>query len=211
MKTVLLIGDSIREFYQDRVRELLDGEARILTPSENARYTKYTLWGMWAWTEEWGHPQVDLIHWNNGIWDLHRATADGLAFTPLEEYVRENERLYTQMRSYTDRLIWATTIPGGPALDNNFAHAPLVRGEMPPRVKRTLALPQAMWNEEVRRYNDAARRMYESHGVVIDDLYAALSPDPAAFISEDGIHPSPAGVERLARQVAAVIRENLAD
>ena len=39
MKTVLLIGDSIREFYQDRVRELLDGEARILTPSENARYT----------------------------------------------------------------------------------------------------------------------------------------------------------------------------
>lgn len=211
MKTVLLIGDSIREFYQNRVTELLDGEARVLTPPENARFTKYTLWSMWAWMEGWGAPKVDLIHWNNGIWDLHRATADEQPFTPLEEYVRENERLYTQMRSYTDRLIWATTIPGGPALDDNFAHAPLVHGEMPPRVRRTLALPQEMWNEEVRRYNDAARRVYESHGVVIDDLYAALSSDPAAYISEDGIHPSPAGTERLAQQVAGIIRAHLSD
>ena len=42
-----------------------------------------------------------------------RLTADGEVFTPLPEYLETNRRLAIQMESYCDRLIWATTIPGG--------------------------------------------------------------------------------------------------
>ena len=110
MKNVLLIGDSIRLGYQNRVAEILGDDVRIYAPEENCRYTKYALWGMYSWMEQWGHPEMDVIHWNTGIWDLHRCTADGELFTPLEEYVRYNQRLLRQMQSYcpVERLIWAT-------------------------------------------------------------------------------------------------------
>ena len=88
MKTVFLVGDSIRIGYQDRVRDLLGEDYTVYTVDENCRYTKFTLWGMFSWTEGLGMQHFDLIHWNTGIWDLHRATADGEIFTSLEDYVK---------------------------------------------------------------------------------------------------------------------------
>ena len=81
MKNVLLIGDSMRGLYQPRVTELLGEDVRVYAPEENCRYTKYALWGMYTYMEAWGHPKFDAIHWNTGVWDLHRCTADGEIFT----------------------------------------------------------------------------------------------------------------------------------
>ena len=209
MKTVLLIGDSIRLGYQQRVAELLGDNVQVLAPGENCRFTKYCLWGMHAWMEGWGNPHVDLVHWNTGIWDLHRATADGKLFSSVEEYVRDNERMYYQMRSYTDRLVWATIIPGGPALDQHRPVNALINSDEPP-ASIPLVTVQKEWNRDVCRYNEAARRMYESHGVVINDLYQTLLPDLNNNLADDGIHTSELGTERLAQQVATVIRAQLA-
>ena len=118
MTNVILIGDSIRLGYENRVRELLGKSFTVYSPAENCRFTKYALWGMYAWMEGWGNPRADVIHWNTGIWDLHHATADGQVFTPLDEYLEANRRLAYQMESYSKKLIWATTIPGGPALND---------------------------------------------------------------------------------------------
>ncbi len=210
MKTVLLVGDSIRIGYQDRVRELLGENYTVYTIDENCRYTKFTLWGMFSWTEGMGIQHFDLIHWNTGIWDLHRATADGEIFTSLEDYVKENKRLYLQMKSYSDNLIWATIIPGGRQLDDQVKSNALINTDAS-HPKVFLCADQKTWNSDVRRYNDAAKKMYEENGVKINDLYAAVADNTDLYISDDGIHPSPAGYEVLAQQTAKIIRAQLAD
>lgn len=112
MKNVMLVGDSIRLGYEGRVRELLGSDVTVFSPGENCRFTKFTLWGMFSWMEEWGNPHIDVIHWNTGIWDLHRCTADGENFTLLDEFVDVNRRLAIQMESYSENLI---CIPRSPA------------------------------------------------------------------------------------------------
>ncbi len=210
MKTVFLVGDSIRIGYQDRVRDLLGEDYTVYTVDENCRYTKFTLWGMFSWTEGLGMQHFDLIHWNTGIWDLHRATADGEIFTSLEDYVKENKRLYIQMKSYSDNLVWATIIPGGRQLDDQVKSNALINTDAT-HPKVFLCADQKTWNNDVQRYNEAARKMYESNGVAINDLYAAVAGNTDLYISEDGIHPTPAGYEVLAQQTAAIIRQRLAD
>ncbi len=207
MKNVLLIGDSIRLGYQSRVAELLGNEVRIYAPDENCRYTKYALWGMYSWMEQWGHPAFDVIHWNTGIWDLHRCTADGEIFTPLDEYVTYNRRLLRQMESYcpTERLIWATTTPGNSYLNEEKALNALINtNAAAPKIY--LCDTMEKWNADVLRYNAAVSELMKHEGVRVNDLCALMLKDPEAYISEDGIHASAEGNELLAQQVAAAIR-----
>ncbi|MBR3415733.1 MAG: SGNH/GDSL hydrolase family protein [Clostridia bacterium] len=207
MKNVILIGDSIRLGYQARVAELLGDGVKVYAPEENCRYTKFALWGMFSWMEGWGSPVPDVIHWNTGIWDLHRCTADGEVFTPLSEYLETNRRLAIQMESYCDRLIWATTIPGGRGLDEKKRTNYLVGESGRPAV--CLCDYADAWNADVERYNAANSKMLRGRGIVINDLYSVIAGRTDEYISDDGIHPTEAGYEALARQVAAKIRELL--
>ena len=208
MKNVVLIGDSIRLGYEARVKELLGPEVQVFSPAENCRYTKFALWGMWNWMESWGMPKPDVIHWNTGIWDLHRCTADGQLFTPLEEYVETNRRLAIQMESYCSRLVWSTIIPGGRALDERMAHNPLINTDAA-FSKVYLCDYTDRWNEDVRRYNAAASATLSERGIHIDDHYSAVEKNTDLYISADGIHPSPEGYELLAQLTAASIQKLL--
>lgn len=193
MKNVLLIGDSIREHYQNKVQELLGDDIKVFHPNENCRFSKYTLWGMHAWMEEVGNPRIDVIHWNTGIWDLHRLTADGEIFTPIDEYALYTERLYKQMNSYTDKLIWATITPAGKDLYPQYC-----------------VVSQDVWNKDVETYNEVATKILLSKGnVVINDLYNTVLPYTDIYISKDGVHPTPAGTDIMAKQVADSIQQIL--
>ena len=201
MKNIVLIGDSIRLGYEGRVRELLGENVRVFSPGENCRYTKYTLWGMFDWMNSWGNPRVDVIHWNNGIWDLHRCTADGEVFTPLPEYIEVNRRLAVQMESYTDRLIWATIIPGGKGLNKHEPINSLIKTN-PDAPRIYLTDYEEPWNADVVRYNKAATELMRSRGICVNDLYTVIAQDTEKYISDDGIHPTPEGYDVLARAVA---------
>ena len=114
------------------------------------------------------------------------------------------------MKSYSDNLVWATIIPGGRQLDDQVKSNALINTDAT-HPKVFLCADQKTWNNDVQRYNEAARKMYESNGVAINDLYAAVAGNTDLYISEDGIHPTPAGYEVLAQQTAAIIRQRLAD
>ena len=43
MKKLVLLGDSIRENYGMRVKELMEGEYEVWQPDENCRFAAYTL------------------------------------------------------------------------------------------------------------------------------------------------------------------------
>jgi len=60
MKTILLLGDSIRLSYQPLVAAKLDGRAKVVGPSENCRFALYTLMRLDEWLQECGKP--DVIH-----------------------------------------------------------------------------------------------------------------------------------------------------
>ena len=204
MKNILLVGDSIRLGYDQAVKKTLEGRANVYAPTENCRFAAYVLRYLHEY-RELVPGEVDLIHWNTGIWDLHRCTADGLLFTPLDEYVEVNRRLAIQMESYTKNLIWATIIPGGPALDKKMPVNSLINTDATaPKVYLTDYMD--VWNADVRRYNEAATALMRSRGIRVNDLYSVVSENLEEYISDDGIHPSPAGYSALAKKVAAEIR-----
>ena len=70
MKTVLLIGDSIRQGYEQPVREALAGVADVLAPQENCRFAQYVLRNLHEWKGSANVPDdTDVVHWNAGLWD----------------------------------------------------------------------------------------------------------------------------------------------
>ena len=93
MKTVFLIGDSIRfgappssPGYGIYVKEKLAGKAEVMYPDENCRFAQYTLRYLHEWAKDIDRENVAVVHWNNGLWDALRLFGDE-PFTPVEFYV----------------------------------------------------------------------------------------------------------------------------
>lgn len=188
MKEVLLLGDSIRMFYQKRVKELLGEEYNVSAPEENCRFSMYTLNSLRTWLP--GFPKPDIIHWNNGLWDTAILYAEDGCFTPLDEYLRNLERILRKLRTTGAQIIFATTTPTHPDKVN-------WTGDMPPKHD----------NADIRRYNEAAVELMRREGIPVNDLYAQVCDDIEHYVCEDWIHPSPDGIETLAQAVAQKIRE----
>ena len=184
---VMLCGDSIRMQYQSRVQELLDGVCEIVAPPENGRFARYTLWGMHDWVLPYLQRGISVIHFNNGAWDMHFVTADHKPFTPVEEYARDIKRLYNQMVSAADRVIFATTTPFWPEIFS----------------KMRCALTPV--------YNRAALEALADENVMVTDLYTLVSSDIKRYVSGDGCHLTDEGIDVCAGAVAENIVKALRD
>ena len=70
--------------------------------------------------------------------------------------------------------------------------------------------PHAAFPELVVPANDAIRTMASAEDAILVDLYAAFggTPDPV-LISSDGLHPTAAGNDRIARTFYDAIRARL--
>lgn len=179
MKKVVLIGDSIRMIgYGNPVAERLSDAFEVWQPDDNCRFAKYTLRGLWDWQE--GIRGADVIHWNNGLWDVCALFGDG-EFTPIDEYVEIMLRLARLFIQRAKTVIFATTTPVRPENPHNK-------------------------NETIEAYNAALVPKLRELGVVINDLYTPLSEDVYKFISDDLIHLSEDGIALAADMVEAVIR-----
>lgn len=76
MKKVTLLGDSIRLGYESRVTELLKPDFEVFTYKDNGRFAAYTLRSLFDYREQIAGS--DVIHWNNGHWDLCDLFGDGI-------------------------------------------------------------------------------------------------------------------------------------
>ena len=179
MKKVVLIGDSIRMIgYGKPVAERLCPEFEVWQPDDNCRFASYTLRGMWDWQENMRG--ADIIHWNNGLWDICQLFGDG-AFTPIDEYVSTMLRIARILKERANTVIFATTTPVRPENLHNK-------------------------NEVIEAYNAALVPKLLEMGVVINDLYTPISKDVYKYICEDTIHLSEEGIALAADMVEAVIR-----
>lgn len=110
MKRVVLLGDSIRLIgYGTKVPELLGDGYEVWQPEDNGRFAQYTLRMLFDFRKQ--IEGADVIHWNNGHWDLCELFGDG-SFTPLPMYVETMVRVARLLKQYGKKVIFATTTPG---------------------------------------------------------------------------------------------------
>ena len=174
------MGDSIRLIgYGKPVAEALSGEFEVWQPDGNCRFAQHTLRGLWDWRRELAG--ADVIHWNNGLWDVCHLFGDG-AFTPIERYVEEMVRLAKLLKERAQAVIFATTTP--------------VREENPHNS-----------NADIAAYNAALVPKLQELGVLINDLYTPLAADIPRYIrADDLIHLTEAGIALCAERVERAIR-----
>ena len=67
-KKVLLIGDSIRMGYDKYVKNYLADSCDVYSPEDNCRFAQYILRHLCDWKNGFNPDDLDLIHWNVGLW-----------------------------------------------------------------------------------------------------------------------------------------------
>jgi lysophospholipase L1-like esterase len=175
---ITLLGDSIRQQYAPRVKELIGDDFEVWYPADNCRFSKYTLRGLFDWRTQM--EGTDIVHWNNGLWDTCNLFGDG-PFSTEEEYVENMLRIADILLSRYDKVIFATTTP----VRNGNLHN---------------------HNEGISRYNSLIVPLLEEKGVIINDLYSLVSEDIDKYIrSDDTIHLTEDGINVCAQKVKDVI------
>ena len=185
MIKVALLGDSIRQIgYGPKVPSLLGDEYSVWQPNDNCRFALYTLRGMFDWRAQL--EGCDVIHWNNGLWDVCELFGDG-PFTEPTYYVETMLRIAGLLQKYARRVIFATTTPVLPANAHNK-------------------------NVVIADYNRIIVPKLEALGIAIDDLYSIVYPKLNEYIrSDDNIHLTEAGIDACAAAVADSIRRAAAE
>ncbi|MBQ2866158.1 MAG: hypothetical protein IJE90_06565 [Clostridia bacterium] len=195
MKNIFLIGDSIRHGsfietldsklspgYGVYVKQMLEGKAHVYAPDENSRWAQYTLRFLHKWAAAVPDPEkIDVVHWNNGLWDAVRLFGDE-PLTPIECYGQMLPRVYKRIK---------LLFPNAKVI---FATSTAVIEEMSrPQFTRR--------NEDIRAYNEVAKKVMAELGVEVNDLYAVTEPWGREMHS-DWVHFNERGCILLAEKVA---------
>ena len=187
MKRVVLLGDSIRQGYENHVKALLKDRVEVCSPAENCRFAGYMLVSMPAWARECGKPEeISLVHWNSGHWDCAHFDNSDEAYTTVEEYAAWLLRVHKVIvKNFPNaRIVFATTTMV------DMAQYP--------------TMPNRRSNDEIRAYNEAATEVMRRLGVEVNDLARLSSGFPSSYYA-DAVHMNDNGNLALARQVADVI------
>ena len=184
MKKVTLLGDSIRLIgYGSKVAEILKKEGvEVFQPDDNCRFAKYTLRMLFDLKDQ--IEGSDVIHWNNGLWDVSDLFGDG-QFSTTEEYCQNMLRIADILLKITPNVIFATTTP--------------VRDNYPYQT-----------SEDIARLNAAIVPLLKEKNIAINDLYGLVYPVKEEVIrNDDLIHLNERGIDLCSKQVVEAIRLQL--
>ena len=184
MKKVTLLGDSIRMMgYGARVAEILGKDGvEVFQPDDNCRFAKYTLRMLFDFKDNIAGSNV--IHWNNGLWDVADLFGDG-QFTSTEEYCDNMLRIADVLLKITPNVIFATTTP----VRNNYPYQKC---------------------EDIARLNAAIVPLLKAKNIAINDLYGLVYPVKEEVIRDDDlIHLNEKGIELCSKQIVGSIKEFL--
>ncbi len=167
-------------------RDRLKDVAEVYFPNENCRFAQYVLRHAILWKENEKWPDdVDLIHWNAGLWDTCRILGDE-PLTPLPVYRDFVVRIHRNLRILfpNARIAFATSTPvheAGYAIEHGN------------RAQR--------YNRDIEAYNAAAVEALTSLGESIDDLYSVMAKAPLSEHSDCTHFYTPLGTARIVEAV----------
>ena len=181
MKTVLLMGDSIRIGYDKYVKEALKDVCEVAFPADSGRFSQYFLRRITDWNDKLALEHVDVVHWNAGLWDTD-LILDEEPLTPIEFYKINIRRICERIRTlYPDaKMIFATSTP---VIEERY------KGRHHRR------------NSDIVRYNEAAVEIVKQFGHAIDDLHAVCEGVPKEWYSDATHLYTPEGTQLLANAV----------
>ncbi|MEI8310738.1 MAG: SGNH/GDSL hydrolase family protein [Verrucomicrobiota bacterium] len=186
---VILLGDSQRGRYQPCVAQMLADRAEVVGPGENGRFSLYTSMRLPIWLKEIGTP--DIVHWNNGLWDLGINPTRGPSQFSLEDYLTNLRTILSMLRKTSARLIWASSTP-----------VPVKRPQKP---------GGWLWKmDDILRYNAAAEELMRSENIPINDLFPLILHDMDHLLDEGMCHLSDSGVKVAAQAVVACVEREIA-
>jgi Lysophospholipase L1 and related esterases len=184
LKKVILLGDSIRQYYQEEAIKNLGSEYTVWQPGENCRFARFTLNSLRFWLPECPNP--DIIHWNNGLWDTAQIYEEDGSFTPIEEYISDMKKILRELKKTGAKVIFATITPVNP------------KKELDPKSKNV--------NSRIAEYNRRITEVMKVEGVPVNDLYSLVYPNIESYICEDYVHLTQAGKEACGKAVADAIK-----
>ena len=190
-KRVLLIGDSIRfgapnsPGYGIYVKEMLNDVAEVYAPNENCRFAQYTLRYIFDWVKEIDEPEkIDVIHWNNGLWDVLRLNGDE-PLTPIYMYVEMLRRIYNMFKKL-------------------FPNAEIIFALSTSVMEEWTTSNFFRFNKDICEYNKKAMELMKELGVKINDLYSVTKEFDTSLRS-DWVHYNEEGSKILAKRVSEEI------
>ena len=205
MKNLLLLGDSIRMGYDSFVKEKLDGRMNVYFSEDNGRFAEYTLRTLNDWRVQLSLPEIDVVHWNNGLWDaLHLnanptggdGEAEGETISPenvAAKYHFDKDPL-TPPEMYRYMLGRVQT-----RIHQLFPKAEIIFATTTPVIEE-----QATWayrsNAEIESYNCIAREVLRPRGVRINEL-GKFSAEKCQSLHRDWVHYNDEGSSLLADEI----------
>jgi hypothetical protein len=190
MKKVLLFGDSIQMGYQSYVRESLKGLAEVYGVQGNCQFSLYMLrWvNIWKDKEKWPD-DVDVIHWNVGLWDVLRIYGDD-THTPIDVYGETLKRLYHRLKIL-------------------FPNAKQVFATSTAVLEEKYEYPYQRYNADIEAFNKVAMETLTPLGVAINDLNAITKTAPDTCRSDMTHFYTAPGIKLVGEKVVNTICEQL--
>jgi acyl-CoA thioesterase-1 len=181
---VLLIGDSVSRGYTQAVRKALAGKANVHRAPANCGPTASGLKNMEGWlgaVAPGGGAVEPAPHWDviHFNFGIHDRN------TPLTDYTQRLEQLVARLQKTGAKLVWATTTPIPDDAEKKQSAASIIER------------------------NAAAAEVMKKHGVLIDDLFAAITPRLAELQNPNDVHFNGKGYDFLGQQVAQSIEQAL--
>ena len=192
MKKIFLIGDSIRfgakssPGYGVYVKEKLEGKAEVYAPTVNCAFAQYTQRFLHEWVKALEVPtdEIEVVHWNNGLWDVLRLLGDE-PFTEIGFYGETLKRIFGRIRYL-------------------FPNAKIIFA-LSTSVKEDWADPSFLrLNKEIALYNEKAIEVLSPLGVEFNDLYTVTESFTDSMRS-DWVHFNEEGSKILAEAVVEKI------
>lgn len=189
MKNLLLIGDSIRMGYDKSVKNTLDGKVNVIFPDENCRFASYVLRYFHEYLGEIKGENIDVVHWNAGLWDCLRLFEEE-PHTPIEVYAYYIERVCVRIKKICPnaKVIFATSTS-------------VLSEKMSKNFKR--------YNEEIEKYNEAAINVVKKYGFEVNDLYKLSLTLPEEAHSDPVHYYTPIGTKAFTDRVLSVVAPRL--
>lgn len=183
LKKILLLGDSIMygvgqlHGYGYYLQQKLKGKAEVFLPTENCQDITY----LFTFAKEL-IPRVeegfDIIHWNNGLWDVLHFAGNDNPYTPIKKYEGNLLKFYENLRQDYPKsdIFFATTTP------------------IPEHLQKTSSYRR---NSEIMEYNSVACKVLAGKVRAINDLYTAALKMRDDYRHTDGLHYSEEGAQFL--------------
>ena len=155
MKSVFLIGDSIRLGYERYVKAMLEGNADVYTPGDvNGGMAQFVQRWVHMWKTQQNVPDdLELVHWNAGLWDVLRIFGDD-TFTSPQFYKETLVKIHNRLRMLF------------PKAKIVFALSTAVR-------EKDYRGEYQRWNRDIEAFNQIAIETLQPLGETFNDLVKA--------------------------------------